>query len=45
MSFDPFMCLLMSELDAEEERENERDSYDNHWSDNNDGSDNEEDDY
>ena len=34
MSFDPFMWFVMSELDAEEERENERESYENHWSDN-----------
>ena len=34
MSFDPLMWFALSEMDADdEERENENDSYDNHWSD------------
>ena len=38
MSFDPFMCFVLSELNAEKERENERESYENHWSDSDDES-------
>ncbi|MDY6257401.1 MAG: hypothetical protein SPL58_05490 [Bacteroidaceae bacterium] len=36
MNFDPFLWFMLSDLDAEEEQENERESYDNHWSDNDD---------
>lgn len=32
MNFDPFMWFVLSELDEEERRQNEQDSYDNHWS-------------
>ena len=38
MDFDPFMSFLISEIE-EEERKNENESYDNYWSDNDEGSD------
>lgn len=45
MNFDPLMWFVLSEMDADdEERENENDSYDNHWSDNDEGPDHEEND-
>ena len=45
MNFDPLMWFALSEMDADdEERENENDSYDTHWSDNDEGPDHEEND-
>lgn len=45
MNFDPLMWFALSEMDADdEERENENDSYANHWSDNDEGPDHEEND-